>query len=395
MNDMSERTNSFPTQPLVGGFLGIGDKSYLYTGAHSPALGSVAEAISEAYSAKSEGARGRDVLAAWEERARRALARLGGSSDDAVGLLGDASTAWSAVANGWEWRPGDNIVLNVFEHPSVYAPWLRMAPWGLTTRFVPHDADFGIGIDALIAACDERTTAIAISHVGYVTGLRHDLARLSQEADRLGIPLLVDFSHSLGVLPIDQELCAIGISASYKWTLGPYGVGIVYWNRERLPDFRPGAVGWRSTENIFTANRFEKIDWHADARRFQMGAPSYAGIAGLACAAETIVSAGISRVESHALSLSAAAHDRLVALGIDVISPRDDAARSGNVAFRHPDGEAFARRLQEQGILVWGGDQRVRASFHVMNTIEDVDHLTEGVASVVRELPGRAAVERV
>lgn len=368
-------------------FINLPSDAYLYWGAHSPALKRVEDAIVASYRAKSLGEGGRDFLYAAESRTRESIARLTHRQAAEVGMLGDASTAWSAIANGWQWKPGDNIVINEYEHPAVFAPFLRLRQYGLEVRVVPRNDDWEMPASAIEAHCDERTTAIAVSHVGYVTGLRHDLTELGAVADRAGVPLLVDISHSLGVVDVDLTAAALTVTASYKWTLGPYGVGAVLWNQERLPDFQPGSVGWRSLANMFTDERFDAINWNSDGTRFQMGAPALADIAGLGAGIDTILKLGIENVEAHALALTGEAIEGLTELGLHVITPRDPARRAGNVAFLHPDGEVFARRLADHGALVWGGDRRVRASFHVLNSRADVARLLSGVETVLAEIP--------
>ncbi|WP_144794143.1 aminotransferase class V-fold PLP-dependent enzyme [Microbacterium paludicola] len=368
-------------------FLNLGDEAYLYWGAHSPAVKRVEDAIVQSYRAKSLGEGGRDFLYAAESHTRAGIARLTGRDAAEVGLLGDASTAWSAIANGWSWKPGDNIVINEYEHPAVFAPFLRLRRYGLEVRVVPRQEDWEMPASSIIEACDERTVAIAVSHVGYVSGLRHDTNELGAFAEQQGIPFLVDVSHSLGVIDVDVEYAALTVTASYKWTLGPYGVGAVVWNRDRLPDFEPGSVGWRSLENMFTDRRFDEINWNADGTRFQMGAPALADIAGLGAGIDTILDLGIDRVEAHSSVLAGAAIDGLERRGLEVITPRDPDRRAGNVAFLHPAGERFARALADEGVLVWGGDGRVRASFHVLNTHSDVERLLAGVDAVLETFP--------
>ena len=370
-------------------FIDLSDSTFLYTGAHAPAMHVVEQAMTKAYREKSRGTFGRDVLFTAEEQTRVHLAKLAGVEPSAVGLLGDASTAWSAIANGLRWRAGDNVVVNEYEHPAVFAPFLRLRDQGLEVRVVRRDADWEMSAASILDYCDERTVAVPLSHVGYVTGLRHDLNQIGDELSRRGVAFLVDLSHSLGVVDVDMRYVAIAVCASYKWLLGPYGVGIVFWNHRLLPDFRPGSVGWRSVADIFSERRFENLNWNADATRFQMGAPALAEIAGLGASACSLLDVGTSRTETHALTLTAQAIDSLTALGLEVLTPAIPSRRAGNVAVRHMDGEAVARRLAGRGVLVWGGDGRVRASFHVMNDAADVDRFASELADDVRQHPPR------
>lgn len=377
-------------QPLLEkeAFVNLTADSYLYTGAHSPALRRVEEAIVSSYRAKSLGEDGRRVLYEAEAATRASIARLTDRPVEEIGLLGDASSAWSAIANGWKWSPGDNVVVNEYEHPAVFAPWLRLREAGLEVRVVPRRADWSLPIEDLMDACDERTVALCVSHVGYITGLRYDLDALGRAAEIADVPLLLDISHSLGVVRTDLRRAALTVSASYKWTLGPYGVGIVCWNRDTLPDFKPGAVGWRSLTNIFTDDRFENLNWNEGASRFQVGAPALAEIAGLGAAVDEILELGIERVEAHAVGLAAAAAAGLREQGFTVITPQDPSAHAGNVSFLWPDGERLAASLAEHGVYVWGGDGRVRASFHVMNDARDVTRLLDAVRSATATAAG-------
>ncbi|GAA2387730.1 aminotransferase class V-fold PLP-dependent enzyme [Dactylosporangium salmoneum] len=346
--------------------------AYLYTAAQGPALRVAVEAFERAFRAQSAGPEGRLALYRYEEQARAQLAAVAGVDAADVALVGDASTAWNLVAGGLDWRPGDNVVLNEFEHPSVVFPFLRLAPAGLEVRIARRDDGWQIPPDAVAALCDDRTRAIATSDVSYVNAYRPPLDALADIAEHRGIPLFVDYSHSLGVLPVDLRRVSIGISASYKWLLGPYGVGILLWNRERLPGFRPGGTGWRSTPDFFTTDRFERYTLDDDAGRFRQGASCFAGAAALAASARYLAQWGPAALAEHALDLSGRFRAGLVERGRAVITPEDPAWRGGSIAWLDPDGERTAARLAERGCLVWGGDGRVRASFHVMNSSGDV-----------------------
>lgn len=369
------------TEPLIAPAAWAGlTGSYLYTAAQAPALTEVVAAAADAVAAQSLGPAGRERLFAIEDEARRAVGRTVGCDPERVAFVGDASTAWNLVAGGLAWQPGDNVVINDLEHPSVSFPFQRLAGRGLEVRVVRHSPDWLIEPADLAAAVDHRTRAIAISDVSYVNGARHDLAAIGDIADAAGVPLFVDWSHSLGVLPVDPGRAAIGISASYKWSLGPYGVGILVWNQDRLPGFAPGGVGWRSTPDFFTADRYRVIKLDPTASRFRLGAASFAGIAGLAAGLTALQRIGPEQVARHALRLAGLASAGLAEAGHQVITPTAPGRAAGSVAWLQPRPSELAERLARRGILVWAGDGRVRASFHVMNGERDVTALLAGIA---------------
>ncbi len=381
-------------QPLLSRerFVDLTTPTYLYTGAHAPALRSSLDALAHTYRLKSDGPAGREAMLGAEVEARASVAALLGRPTEEVAFVGDASTAWSSIALGWDWKPGDNIVIHEYEHPAAYAAWLPLQQRGLEVRVVRREDDWSMPLASFEAQCDERTVALIVSHVGYVTGLRQDVAALARLADARGIPLLLDASHSFGVVPVDASACAIVVSASYKWTLGPYGVGIISWNRDRLPDFQPGVVGWRSTSAMFADDRFERLELEPDARRFQTGGAAFSEIAALGAAVRELSALDTAAIADHALTLSGLAAQAFVDRGLTVTTPLEESARAGNVSFLHPEGERFADELERRGVLLWGGDGRVRASFHVMNSLADVDALADAVDDVLRVLPLEGAL---
>lgn len=355
--------------------------SYLYTGANAPTLRTAHRAMADAYALQSRGPAGREALLELERRTRGELAELAGTTVDRVGLAGDASTLWNSVASGFTWAPGDNVILNDLEHPALYYPFLAQRRHGLQTRFVQHDEHWEVPVERIMAACDEHTRAVAVSSVSYVNSYRHDLEALARATRRAGIALLIDWSHSFGVQPIDPDLGAIGVCASYKWLLGPYGVGIVITNPDA--DLDSGQPGWRSTVNMFDQDRFDRLGWHRDAQRFQLGAASFAAIAALGAGVARINRAGIDAVATHSRRLTQEATDRALAEGLTVLSPQDAERRGGSVVIACPDGEGLAQILAQQGILAWGGDGRIRASYHAFNHEREVDAFVAAVRTAI------------
>lgn len=69
--------------------------------------------------------------------------------------------------------------------------------------------------------------------------------------------------------------------------------------------------------------------------------------------------------------------DGIKAASLDVMPPADSGQRPANSAFHHPDTENFARKAQQDGVLVWGDNDRIRASAHLFTTEGDVDRFQD------------------
>ena len=120
-----------------------------------------------------------------------------------------------------------------------------------------------------------------------------------------------------------------------------------------------------------------------DARRFQLGAPSFGGIAALGEAIDELSAIGAATVERHSQMLAARAIDILRGFGLMVVTPTDASSRAGNIAFLHKDCESLAEALAARNVLVWAGDGRVRLSLHVMNGVDDIESLATALADVL------------
>jgi selenocysteine lyase/cysteine desulfurase len=64
------------------------------------------------------------------------------------------------------------------------------------------------------------------------------------------------------------------------------------------------------------------------------------------------------------------------ALGFELMTPREDARRAGNVCFMAGDLETIRQSLERRQVLVWGayaGFGRLRISTHLYNDSADVE----------------------
>jgi selenocysteine lyase/cysteine desulfurase len=220
---------------------------------------------------------------------------------------------------------------------------------------------------------DHQTRVVAASHVSYLTGLRHDLTELREIADAVGARLVVDASHSLGVVPVDGTLCDAVVACSYKWLLGVHGVGVFYVNSARWPDLAPPSVGWHAV--------VEQHDWQSraggyvlksDAERFEAGDPTFIAIYVLENALAATADLDRGAIERHVLELGTEVRNGLASLDLDVLTPATPHERAGNLAFATPRDAEIEARVRGDGVIVWAGNGRVRVSVHLYNDEADV-----------------------
>jgi selenocysteine lyase/cysteine desulfurase len=360
-------------------FIGLEAVAHLAAGGETPALRAHVDGAARFICDKSGGMPGRarmyDKAAEVKQRVARFLSRRA----DEIGFLFSASEGLYVAARGTAWRPGDNVVTALTEFPSVHHVWrhgLGIEVRAIGETLVPT-------LDEIRAAVDARTRIIAVSHVSYLTGARWDLAALREIADRAGARLVVDASHSLGVVPVDGALCDVIVSCCYKWVLGSHGVGIFFVNADRWTDLASPWMGWHSIETeagpVSDGYRLK-----ASMERFESGNYSFVSLYLLDAGLQALEQAGIPAVEEHVLALGGRLREELVGLGAEVLTPSQPARRAGNLAIPLAEAEQAEAELRAAGVLTWWGSGRLRLSVHAYNDEADVARAAAAVKTILK-----------
>ncbi len=319
----------------------------------------------------------------WIDRVahvRRLAARLVNAPDpDDVCFVPNTTAGVVAVAEGFPWRAGDNVVTAADEYPTNQYPWMNLAARGVEVRAVASRGP-RVTVDDLRAAMDGRTRVLAVSAVEFATGYRNDLDALGELCRARDVFFFVDAIQALGVLPVDVQRTPIdALSADgHKWLLGPEGAGIAYVRREWVERLHPVGVGWNSVVNPY---EFSEIDFRLKphAGRWEGGSYNVPGITALGASLGLLLDAGIDAVSARVLALTDYLCDRATAAGLEVFSGRGPGEKSGIVSLTTPGASAaeVMKRCRAAGVIVNARAGRVRLSPHAYNTEAELDRFIE------------------
>jgi selenocysteine lyase/cysteine desulfurase len=324
------------------------------------------------------------------ELARMRAAALIGAGTDEIALVPNTTAGINYIAQGFPWRPGDNVVTLANEFPSNVYPWLNLASLGVETRLV--EAPLGIvDLARIEAACDRKTRILSLSWIGYASGYCLNLAEVAALCQRRGIFFFLDAIQGLGVFPLDVQKVHVDALAAdgHKWLLGPEGAGVMYLRREHLDFIRPVHVGWNSVQRPYD---FGRIDFQLKetAARYEGGAANMAGQIGLGASLGMLLELAAppnTPPGYDVIVIARHAREELERSGAEILSPNIPGHTSGIVTFNVPGVEpaAVRERLLAADVVVSCRGGGVRISAHGYNNQEDVARLIEVVRAT---LPG-------
>ncbi|MEM6334015.1 MAG: aminotransferase class V-fold PLP-dependent enzyme [Planctomycetota bacterium] len=331
--------------------------------------------------------------------ARELAARLMNAHDagDPAGFGGDeiahvpnTSTGLALVAQGLDWRAGDEVVISDVEYPANRYPWEHVAQTrGVRLVEVAQRDDFRVHVEDVVAAVTQRTRVVALSAVQFASGHRIELRPIADAVHAVGGYLCVDAIQALGVLPMDVRGDGVDFLAAdgHKWLLGPEGAGVFFCRRELTDRLTPAVVGWLNMvdPDNYLDYRFE---FAADARRFEPGTWNVPGALALHASMKLLLDVGVGAIWERVDALATHAAEGLAERGYRVVSPREMAGeRSGIVIFEKPGATAaehrhLAAELDRRGITIAFRNGRLRVSPHAYNTAGQVDAFLEALGGI-------------
>ena len=318
-----------------------------------------------------------------KERTRQLLANLLGAKPEQVGFVRNTSDGLSTVANGINWRRGDNIVTFNREFPSNVYPWLRIRDnFGVEVRMC-EERNGRIDLAELESLIDGNTRVVAISHVQFGSGFRIDLERLGRKVRQHDALLVVDVIQALGVVPtnVEAEYIDVAAGAVHKWLLTPEGIGYVYLSDRARERIQPTLVGWLSVPNPEEYANFDQ-PWNPGTLAWDTGTGPMSVMHGLKASLELLTSFGAQNIANHLEQLTDYLCEGLKAKNYEIVSSRVPGERSQIVCIQPRHGTssmALYAHLRTRNIITAPRGDRLRIAPHLYNTASDIDEILNGL----------------
>ena len=317
------------------------------------------------------------------------IAPLMGAPAGTVLMQQNASIANSILFSALDFGdPRRNkVVISDMDFPSdVYAlrQWL---PPSVEVQMVRTHDGIGLDTDELLAAIDERTALVSLSHVLFKSAYILPAAEIVAKAHAVGAQVVLNGYHSIGVIPVDVT----GLNVDYyiggvlKWMCGGPGGVFMYVRPDRLLALRPKVTGWFAHQQPFAFD-IEHFEPRDDIYRLATGTPGIASLYAIQPGIDIITQVGVEAIRDKSIRQTSLLLSLADAAGWEVVSPRDSERRGGTVTVRPPEAYAVSRELIARGFIVdfrQGAGIRIAPHFYTQD--EEVRAVMAEIAAILKD----------
>lgn len=329
-------------------------------------------------------------IVAWEDWLREAqlaasrIERVLGAAPGTVQMATNVSQVQATIASCLEYRaPRNRVVYSDMNFPSVSYVWKAEERRGAEVVLVKSDDGITVPTEKMLAAIDERTLIVPISHVLFRSSYIQDAAAIVKRAHEVGALVLLDVYQSAGIVPL--HVTELGVDfvtgGSVKWLCGGPGAAYLYVRPDLVRQFTPRTTGWFAHRAPFAFTMPEQ-EYSDGIARFGGGTLAIAPLYQARAGAELIGQLDIAAVRRKSLRQTAYLIERAVAAGYRLNSPRDE-QRGGTVCMDFPGADKVCAELNRRRFFC---DHRpgagIRCSPHFYNTDDELVRFMDEVASI-------------
>jgi kynureninase len=332
---------------------------------------------------------------AWEER----WWMLGAEVGDELGALMNApqgsvsthqnvTTCQAVVASCLDFSGKRNrVIYTDMNFPSVMYFWEAQQATGARVHMVKTDDGVTVPTERLLAAIDEQTLVVPVSHVIFRSSFINDAKAIIEKAHTVGAYVVLDTFQSLGSVPVDVQKLNVDFACGgvLKWLCGGPGVAYLYVRPDLGKKLEPRFTGWTAHQQPFN---FETgpIRYTDPPYRFMNGTPHIPSLEAARPGLKIISEVGVEKIREKSKHQTA----RLIELadhhGWRVNTPRDPEQRGGTVSIDMLDSQEVCGELLKREVLVdWRPKAGVRFSPHFYTKDEELDAAILTVEEILRE----------
>jgi kynureninase len=269
----------------------------------------------------------------------------------------------------------NKIVYEELNFPSVmYVYEAHARAHGLRIERVKSDDGTTMPLERMLAAIDEETLLVPISHVLFKSAFLQDAKAITERAHEVGAMVVLDTYQSAGTVPFSVKDFAVDFATggSVKWLCGGPGAGYLYVRLDLIDELQPKTTGWMAHEHPFA---FEtEMHYAPNITRFLHGSPAIPALYAAESGYRVINEIGVPAIREKSIHQTQYLIKLAEEAGFHVTSPKDPAARGGTITVWDDNAAAITKELVRREFIVdYRPGAGVRISPHFYTKDEELE----------------------
>jgi kynureninase len=288
------------------------------------------------------------------------------------------------------------IVCEELNFPSVmYVYDAHARAHNLRIETVKSEDGITIPLRQMLAAIDEETLLVPISHVLFKSAFLQDAKAITERAHEAGAMVVLDTYQSAGTVPFSVKELNVDFATggSVKWLCGGPGAGYLYVRPDLIEELQPKTTGWMAHEHPFA---FEaEMNYAPNVTRFLHGSPAIPALYAAESGYKIINQIGVAAIREKSIRQTQYLIKLAEDAGFHVTSPKDPAQRGGTIAVWDDNAAAITKELIRRDFIVdYRPGAGVRISPHFYTKDEELE-LVIAEMKKIRDTHAFAAAEKV
>jgi kynureninase len=267
------------------------------------------------------------------------------------------------------------IVYSELNFPSVmYVYEAHAREHGLRIEQVKSDDGITVPLERMLAAIDEDTLLVPISHVLFKSAFLQDAEAITRRAHEVGAMVILDTYQSAGTVPFSVKDLQVDFATggSVKWLCGGPGAGYLYVRPDLIDRLEPKTTGWMAHEEPFAFAG--ELRYAPNITRFLHGSPAIPALYAARSGYEVINTIGLEKIREKSMRQTQYLIELAQEAGFTVTSPKDPKARGGTIAVWDEHAAALTKELVRREFIVdYRPGAGVRISPHFYTKDEELE----------------------
>lgn len=301
------------------------------------------------------------------------------------------------VAQGIDWKRGDEVIIPDTEMLSNLAVWLQLAQsHGITIVRAKADREGMLDAKNIATLITPRTRLISFVALSNITGAIQPVSAICAMANDNHVLSHVNASQALGMLDVDVQewQCDFLSACGRKGLRAIEGSGILFIKEQHISVVRSCLIGWWNS----SINENGELVVPTSAIKYEAGCPNTPAIYSLDAALDYANAIEQKKIFRRNKMLTTYAINKLIAIrGFELYGPQNIEHRIGLIPFniKGIDPHYLVTELEKEKIIIeaghfmatailaaYGITAMARISIHYFNSEEQIDNLVQIIVKI-------------